>query len=182
MTEQHNLLTSCLIWLIIDPYGGSDEPNTRIRFTFPSPEREFLQHTVLGWNGRWKYIRKAHELNWIRRVYEQMTPYVSQCPRAAYFNWYIDLGRNQGSKWGPRLWGVLSYTSQRSFVIIELANQRKIIINTHGRWNCMNWSRCYIWWNQLSNRQKERHTWFPSWCIPLYGSCGGQSVEAEWEP
>ncbi|KAF7148495.1 hypothetical protein RHSIM_Rhsim03G0093300 [Rhododendron simsii] len=43
-------------------------------------------------------------------------------------NWDIDLGRNQGSKCHD--YEGLSYTSQKPFVIIDLANLRKITINT----------------------------------------------------
>ncbi|KAE9461460.1 hypothetical protein C3L33_06634, partial [Rhododendron williamsianum] len=148
--------------LILEPYGGrmSQIPESDLPFPHRKGNLYNIQYFV-----KWEDENTSERhLNWIRRVYKQMTPYVSQCPRAAYFNYRdIDLGRNEGMdttyseavSWGSKYFREnfrrlavvkaevdpvrirsgghdyegLSYTSQRPFVIIDLANLRKIAIN-----------------------------------------------------
>ncbi|XP_058196980.1 tetrahydroberberine oxidase-like [Rhododendron vialii] len=81
--------------LILDPYGGrmSQIPESDLPFPHRKGNLYNIQYLV-----KWEDENTSERhLNWIRRVYKQMTPYVSQCPRAAYFNYRdIDLGRNEG--------------------------------------------------------------------------------------
>lgn len=48
-------------------------------------------------------------IDWIRRLYAYMTPYVSKFPRRAYLNYRdLDLGANQGKPWYEKAksWGL----------------------------------------------------------------------------
>ncbi|KAH7836386.1 hypothetical protein Vadar_000621 [Vaccinium darrowii] len=81
--------------LILDPYGGrmSQIPESALPFPHRKGNLYNIQYLV-----KWEDENTTeNHMNWLRRVHEHMTPYVSQCPRAAYFNYRdIDLGRNEG--------------------------------------------------------------------------------------
>ncbi|KAI3455901.1 hypothetical protein Pfo_012564 [Paulownia fortunei] len=91
------------------PYGGV--LNTFSESEIPFPHRSgniFMIHYVVNWHGEGNAESEKH-MNWIRRLYSYMAPYVSKSPRAAYFNYRdLDIGMNnqgntshkQASVWG----------------------------------------------------------------------------------
>ncbi|KAJ7015352.1 hypothetical protein NC653_004607 [Populus alba x Populus x berolinensis] len=80
--------------LIMDPYGGRMEEISESETPFPY--REGILYNI-------QYFVKWH-INWIRSIYENMTPYVSKNPRGAYVNYRdLDLGKNdEAAKWGQK--------------------------------------------------------------------------------
>ncbi|KAK4270834.1 hypothetical protein QN277_019603 [Acacia crassicarpa] len=84
-----------MVWV---PYGGM---MSRIsESTTPFPHRNgtlFLSQYIVRWFDGEKSTKK--NMNWIRRFYDSMTPYVSSFPREAYVNYRdLDLGINQFNK------------------------------------------------------------------------------------
>ncbi|XP_077226221.1 tetrahydroberberine oxidase-like [Tasmannia lanceolata] len=95
--------------LIMDPLGG--RMGEILESEIPYPYREGylynIQHLV-EWEDIGVEASQGH-LDWMRRFYEFMEPYVSKYPRAAFFNYKdLDLGMNEegnASYWRGRLWG-----------------------------------------------------------------------------
>ncbi|KOM54858.1 hypothetical protein LR48_Vigan10g075000 [Vigna angularis] len=96
------------------PHGGRmDEiSESEIAFPFRSGYR-FHIHYVVVWEEEGDEAAQRH-INWIRRVYNYMEPYVSNSPRAAYVNYRdLDFGVNnngytsydQANKWGVKYFG-----------------------------------------------------------------------------
>ncbi|KAL4627890.1 hypothetical protein ACB092_05G199000 [Castanea dentata] len=94
--------------LILTPYGGRSEiSESSIPFPHRAGNIYKIQHLV-SWSEEENAAPEKY-VNWIRRLYDYMTPYVSQSPREAYLN-YRDLaiGKNnegntsssQASIWG----------------------------------------------------------------------------------
>lgn len=92
------------------PYGGkmSDISESEIPFPHRKGTRFKLQY-LTGWFDGEK--SEAKHMNWIRSLYDYMTPYVSKYPRGAYVNYKdLDLGMNNGgdtsvaqaSSWGVK--------------------------------------------------------------------------------
>ncbi|GER24668.1 FAD-binding Berberine family protein [Striga asiatica] len=93
------------------PYGGAMDDLSESETPFPHRSGNiFMIHYMVTW------IRPGNEelqrhLDWIRRLYTYMAPYVTNSPRLAYFNYKdLDLGSNnprntsyeQASVWGRR--------------------------------------------------------------------------------
>ncbi|EOY25680.1 hypothetical protein QUC31_011717 [Theobroma cacao] len=93
--------------LILTPYGGrmSQISSSEIPFPHRSGNLYGIQY-ILDWAAA---EETEKHLGWMRRLYKYMEPYVSNSPRAAYFNYRdLDLGRNnkrhtsyaQAAVWG----------------------------------------------------------------------------------
>ncbi|KAM4101470.1 hypothetical protein ACB094_05G146300 [Castanea mollissima] len=94
--------------LILTPYGGRSEiSESSIPFPHRAGNIYKIQHLV-SWSEEENAAPEKY-VNWIRRLYDYMTPYVSQSPREAYLN-YRDLAigkinegntsSSQASIWG----------------------------------------------------------------------------------
>ncbi|PON38465.1 Xanthine dehydrogenase C subunit [Parasponia andersonii] len=100
-------------WIQWYPYGAkmNEIPESEI----PFPHRAGNIYSViyfLEWEEDGDIATTEGHLNWIRRAYNYMTPYVTKNPRASYVNYRdLDLGRNnfkgptsyaQASIWGTK--------------------------------------------------------------------------------
>lgn len=87
------------------PYGAKMKaiPKTEI----PFPHRAgILYHIsyIVTWDKEENEAASERHINWTRKIYKYMTPYVSKDPRRAYLNYRdIDLGKNRQN------WAATSY-------------------------------------------------------------------------
>ncbi|KAL3812655.1 hypothetical protein ACJIZ3_013923 [Penstemon smallii] len=92
--------------LQFSPYGGALSTVSESETPFPHRSGNiFMIHYAVVWT-----TDSPRHINWIRRLYRYMAPFVSKSPRAAYFNYRdLDIGRNniqgntsyrQASVWG----------------------------------------------------------------------------------
>ena len=98
--------------VILDPFGGRMDEIAESETPFPHRKGNLynLQYMV-KWDSGGSGLTDKH-LDWIRRFYDFMAPFVSKHPRAAYYNYRdLDLGSNrQGNstsfvmarKWGSK--------------------------------------------------------------------------------
>lgn len=95
--------------LIMDPYGGRMDEISESEIPFPHRAGNLynIQYAV-SWDDEGIVGAETH-IDWLRRMYQNMSPYVSHNPRAAYINYRdLDLGRNddnntsyaQAARWG----------------------------------------------------------------------------------
>jgi FAD/FMN-containing dehydrogenase len=97
--------------LIMDPYGGRMSEISESEIPFPHRKGNLFNiQYVVSWDDD-GIVGSQEHIDWIRRVYEHMTPYVSKSPRAAYANYRdLDLGRNEyndtsyeeAARWGVK--------------------------------------------------------------------------------
>lgn len=85
--------------MTLNPYGGRMSEISESETPFPHREGNLykIQYSV-----NWKEEGKdadAHHLELIRNLYDYMTPYVSESPRASYLNYRdVDLGVNENGR------------------------------------------------------------------------------------
>ncbi|XP_057949292.1 berberine bridge enzyme-like 15 [Malania oleifera] len=94
--------------MILNPLGGMMSRISSSATPFPFREGYifFIQYLTNWQNGN--ESTTAH-VNWLRRLYKYMTPYVSMFPRGAYVNYRdLDLGMN-GRQCGTNFWQVCSW-------------------------------------------------------------------------
>ncbi|KAI5641851.1 hypothetical protein M9H77_00075 [Catharanthus roseus] len=107
-------------YVILDPYGGMMERLSSESIAFPHREGNlFTIQYLVEWKENEKQKSKEY-IEWIRRFYEAMTPYVSGNPRAAYVN-YMDLDLGQMSLPLPLLRDDYTSTSASSEDAVERA-------------------------------------------------------------
>ncbi|KAG8367516.1 hypothetical protein BUALT_Bualt16G0080000 [Buddleja alternifolia] len=95
--------------MILSPYGGKMKEISESAIAFPHRgDNLYGIQYVVYWNEPGEEASKRYT-NWIRKLYNYMTPYVSKSPRAAYINYRdLDLGVNnedstsyeQARSWG----------------------------------------------------------------------------------
>ncbi|KAL2474828.1 FAD-binding Berberine family protein [Abeliophyllum distichum] len=95
--------------MILSPYGGRMDEISE--YTIPFPHRAgnlYKIHYLVNWD---EEEASQRYINWIRRLYNYMAPYVSKFPRTAYINYRdLDIGVNnkgntsyaQASIWGRK--------------------------------------------------------------------------------
>ncbi|GMH28134.1 hypothetical protein Nepgr_029977 [Nepenthes gracilis] len=99
--------------IILNPYGGimSQIPESQISFPHRNGTLFQIYYQVSWQDGN---ITAARHMDWIRKLYSFMRPYVSKSPRKAYVNYRdLDLGMNkegntnyvEASAWGRKYFG-----------------------------------------------------------------------------
>ncbi|KAL0442409.1 UNVERIFIED_CONTAM: Berberine bridge enzyme-like 8 [Sesamum latifolium] len=102
--------------IFLTPYGGrmAEIPDNATPFPHRAGYLYKIQHMVF-WEA--KDVNDADKyINWVRRLYDYVTPYVTECPRGAYFDYRdLDIGVNNNE--GPihvetaRVWGKKYFNS-----------------------------------------------------------------------
>lgn len=102
-------------WVELFPYGG--KMNEISESAIPFPHRAGNLYKILyyvEWDEEENITASKKHITWVRKLYNYMTPYVSNNPRATYLNYRdLDLGVNnneedtksnyaQASNWGPK--------------------------------------------------------------------------------
>ena len=99
------------------PYGGKMNEISKSKIPFPhrAGYRFKILYYVLWEEGEEDATAGEKHMNWVRSVYNYMTPYVSKNPRGAYLNYRdLDIGTNndknptsyaQASIWGEKYFG-----------------------------------------------------------------------------
>ncbi|KAK4365716.1 hypothetical protein RND71_013596 [Anisodus tanguticus] len=97
--------------VILSPYGGRMDEISPSAIPFPHRAGNLykIQHLVY-WDEEGEQVAERH-INWIRRLYSYMTPFVSKFPRAAYINYRdLDIGVNNikgyTSYMQAKVWGI----------------------------------------------------------------------------
>ncbi|CAK9187680.1 unnamed protein product [Ilex paraguariensis] len=95
--------------MLLNPYGGKMSEISE--YDIPFPHRVGIIFSIeyqVGWQEEGTVAAKRH-INWIRELYQYMTPYVSKNPREAYLNYRdLDIGvNNEGntSYANASIWG-----------------------------------------------------------------------------
>jgi len=97
--------------LIFTPYGGIMDEISESEIPFPHRAGNIyqIQHLVF-WKEEGDEVEKRH-INWIRKLYIYMEPFVSKSPRGAYVNYRdLDIGVNNNNGYTSykkaSIWGV----------------------------------------------------------------------------
>ncbi|KAF5824101.1 putative tetrahydroberberine oxidase [Helianthus annuus] len=101
--------------LIMEPHGGKMDEIEETEIPYPHRKGNLysIQYFEQWQDGSTESSEKR--IRWMRKMYENMTPYVSKDPRAAYVNYRdLDLGQNDNAgnatysnamKWGKKYFG-----------------------------------------------------------------------------
>lgn len=83
--------------MILMPYGGRMSEILEIEIAFSHRKGNlYLINYWLDWDGQGDDEASQRHVEWLRKLYRYMTPYVSKFPRTAYLNYRdLDLGRNK---------------------------------------------------------------------------------------
>ncbi|KAG5235901.1 cannabidiolic acid synthase [Salix suchowensis] len=83
--------------VVFTPYGGMMSQISESQTPFPHRKgTKFMIFYYIGWHDAKENV--ARHIDWSRRVYNYMTPYVSKNPREAYVNYRdLDLGTNRNT-------------------------------------------------------------------------------------
>ncbi|KAJ8560197.1 hypothetical protein K7X08_004255 [Anisodus acutangulus] len=97
--------------VILSPYGGKMDEIEASSIPFPHRAGNLykIQHLVY-WDEEGEEVAERH-INWIRRLYSYMTPFVSKFPRVAYINYRdLDIGVNNINGYTSyvqaKVWGI----------------------------------------------------------------------------
>ncbi|KAM3375227.1 hypothetical protein P3S68_013941 [Capsicum galapagoense] len=97
--------------VILSPYGGRMDEISPSAIPFPHRAGNLYEiQYLVYWNEGGDEVAERH-INWIKRLYSYMTPFVSMFPRAAYQNYRdLDIGMNnlKGYTSFPqaKVWGI----------------------------------------------------------------------------
>ncbi|KAL2494361.1 FAD-binding Berberine family protein [Forsythia ovata] len=96
-------------FILMDPFGGRMDEIAEYELPFPHRQGNLFNIQYLV---KWKRdgIRESkRHIEWIRDLYNYMTPYVTHSPRAAYFNYRdLDIGMNNQDNTSylqAKIWG-----------------------------------------------------------------------------
>ncbi|XP_052201697.1 tetrahydroberberine oxidase-like isoform X1 [Diospyros lotus] len=91
--HEEDVNTGVVMFLV--PYGGKMERVSEKAIPFPHRAGNIYKIVYfVGWDEEGRAASERH-VNWIRRLYSYMTPFVSKSPRAAYINYRdLDIGMN----------------------------------------------------------------------------------------
>ncbi|KAI4297128.1 hypothetical protein L6164_037032 [Bauhinia variegata] len=94
MFQEEDVLTL----LIADPYGGRMDEISESATPFPHRKGNIYNiQYMIKWDVN-NYEAENRHVQWIRKLYRYMTPYVSKSPRSAYVNYRdLDIGTNKHS-------------------------------------------------------------------------------------
>ncbi|KAG5515973.1 hypothetical protein RHGRI_036867 [Rhododendron griersonianum] len=100
-------------YMIWTPYGGRMGEISEFQIPFPHRSGNLYEiQYVVTWEAKKETVE---HVNWIRRLYGYMTPFVSKNPRSAYLNYRdLDLGinRNENESYGQAsVWGLKYFNS-----------------------------------------------------------------------
>lgn len=97
--------------LALFPYGGMMDEISESEIPYPQRSGNlYIIHYSVHWHQEGDEVAQRH-INWVRRLYKYMEPFVSKSPRAAYLNYRdLDIGVNnkgytsykQASIWGHK--------------------------------------------------------------------------------
>ncbi|KAK9115169.1 hypothetical protein Syun_021966 [Stephania yunnanensis] len=97
--------------MFLSPYGGRLSEIGESEIPFPHRKEYINEVQHLAWWDKEGIEASNKNIDWLRRLYGYMTPYVSQSPRASYINYRdLDLGHSsngtatyaQASAWGVK--------------------------------------------------------------------------------
>ncbi|PHT29974.1 hypothetical protein CQW23_30473 [Capsicum baccatum] len=94
--------------MILEPLGGKMNEISESETPYPHRKGNLynIQYTV-GWSNNSKSI-SSQKMEWLRKLYKEMGPYVAKSPRTAYLNYRdLDFGTNQEdySYSKAKMWG-----------------------------------------------------------------------------
>ncbi|KAI3462463.1 hypothetical protein Pfo_019126 [Paulownia fortunei] len=96
--------------MLVVPYGGRMKEISEFALPFPHRAGNLYKIQQLAYWDEPGVEASERSINWVRRLYNYMTPYVSMFPRAAYINYRdLDLGvNNEGNTSYARasIWGL----------------------------------------------------------------------------
>ncbi|KAK2985527.1 hypothetical protein RJ640_015852, partial [Escallonia rubra] len=92
------------------PYGGRMAETSESETPYPHRARNiFMIYEAVNWNEKDGAVSRRH-IDWVRKLYKYMTPFVAKNPRSSYFNYRdYDLGINSKGKTSYKeasVWGV----------------------------------------------------------------------------